>query len=162
MNHKPVFSAILSLLLCCSVYAETWKLKNVRGKSAVFADGKVVQNSNTGEFVLTGKQGFKVKGGVEYILDFECKIENINGAYVNFYLQAFDAKGKPKQTVAYGGSPGVRGFNRDRMSRLEIPSAHFLKHRMHFKAGNKSVRMVPVFESSDGAITLVPGKMTLT
>jgi hypothetical protein len=141
--------------------SEVWKLKNIRGKSAVFDGKTVIQKSNSGEFELYGTKGFPVKKGVEYIFDFECMVKKNNGAYVNFYLRGVDKNGNPRMTVPLGGSPGKRGFNRDRMSRLEVPSDHFLTHRLRFK-GNKHIeKIIPVYESSDGEIILVPGKMTM-
>lgn len=152
---------LLALATCMLGASEVWKLKNVRGKSAVFDGKTVVQNSSSGEFELYGTKGFPVKKGVEYIFDFECMVKKNNGAYVNFYLRGVDKNGNQRMTVPLGGSPGKRGFNRDRMSRLEVPSDHFLTHRLRFK-GNKHIeKIIPVYESSDGEIILVPGKMTM-
>lgn len=152
---------LLALATCMLGASEVWKLKNIRGKSAVFDGKTVIQKSNSGEFELYGTKGFPVKKGVEYIFDFECMVKKNNGAYVNFYLRGVDKNGNQRMTVPLGGSPGKRGFNRDRMSRLEVPSDHFLTHRVRFK-GNKHIeKVIPVYESSDGEIILVPGKMTM-
>lgn len=152
---------LLALVSCVLGASEVWKLKNIRGKSAVFDGSKVVQSGSDGEFELRGSKGFKVKGGEAYVLDFQCRVADIDGAYVNFYLLGVDKAGRPCQTVAFGSSPGKRAYNRDRMSRLEVPSPHFLNHRIRFKANKKAVKFFPVYESSDGKITLIPGKMTV-
>ena len=152
---------LLSLAACVLGASEVWKLKNVRGKTAVFDGTAAIQKSNYGEFELYGTKGFPVKKGVEYIFDFECMVKKNNGAYVNFYLRGVDEKGVQRMTVPLGGSPGKRGFNRDRMSRLEVPSDHFLTHRVRFKTPKNVVKVIPVYESSDGEIILVPGKMTM-
>lgn len=156
--------------LCLSVFvsalllgaAGDWQLKNIRGNGAVFSGGKAVQKIANGEFELVSKKSFPVKGGVDYIFDFQCRIERINGAYVNFYLLGVDARGKVRPVCALSGTPGSRGLNRDRMSRLEVPSGHFLSHRLRFKASKGLVKVIPVYESSDGEVVLVPGKMEIS
>ena len=91
---------LLALASCVLGAAEVWKLKNIRGKSAVFDGKTVIQKSNSGEFELYGTKGFPVKKGVEYIFDFECMVKKNNGAYVNFYLRGVDEKRRPAEDGA--------------------------------------------------------------
>ena len=55
---------ILALVSCVLGASEVWKLKNIRGKSAVFDGTTVIQKSNSGEFELYGTKGFPIKSGV--------------------------------------------------------------------------------------------------
>ncbi len=158
-----MFRNIISLFLMFNLLgaAELWTLKNSGGSKAVWKNGQAVKNSPKGGFELTGTRGIPVKPGTEYILDFKAKVPRIDGAYVNFYLRGIDKKGTDKQRMSFSQSPGNRGSNRGRMSRLEIKSDHYLTHRMRFKTGKTIVKLIPVYEAGDGMLTLVPGSMVI-
>ena len=158
-----MFRNIIFLFLTLNLLgaAELWTLKNFSGSKAVWQDGQVVKNNSKGGFELTAVNAIPVKPGTEYILDFKAKVPRIDGAYVNFYLRGVDKKGNDKQKISFSQSPGNRGSNRGRMSRLEIKCDHFLSHRMRFKTGKTIAKLIPVYEAGDGTLTLVPGEMVI-
>jgi len=159
----------LLLVLWCSTAVvwgvENWKLTRFDGDNSVLSrqNGQVTvtKNKPAGEFELAGTKGLTVEPGTGYYLNFYCRVKHIDGAYVNFYLRALDAKGKVVGAYPFASPPGRRGVQRDRMTRLEIESDHFLAHQMIFKTGKKVVRVIPVYESSDGSVELSPGAMQL-
>lgn len=156
---------LLLLCSCLALSAGEWILKNLDGGKSVLTgkDGKlcVVKAERAGAFELIGKNGLAVEPGTDYILDFQCRTAKCENAYVNFYLLTVDKNGKKRMGASLSATPGERGLMRNRTSRLETVSGHYLTHRIRFKTGKNTVKVIPVYESSDGKVELYPGEIKL-
>ena len=164
MRLKKIFLGAVCAIAAFLGAAEKWQLIHVDGDRSelrkIAGRTAVVKEDAAGGFELIGEALPASPGGI-YDVEFTSRTAAISGAYVNFYLRGEDDNGKAAGTFGLAPSPGRRGLIRSRMSRLEVPSDHDLTHRFRIKCGKRIRKLIPVFEASDGKITLFPGTVTL-
>ena len=158
---------ILTLLLSSALVSHAWYAASGRKQVKLSKDtGRLLPGETfSHRIVYNGKRylvvkgspddGFEVAPNQKYRVTLYTQTSRSDNAYMNFYLQGYRADGKESKIYAgLGSGPGKKAIGRGRMSRLEIISDHFIKHEVRFTVGKDTVKVVPVFEFSDGAVEM--------